>query len=262
VVVLAVAATVGVVVATSGGPSAAEPPAAPAGLRAQPHVCAAPLCERIETSVELTWSATSETIGSIEVLVDGAVVARIDPDTTRYEIHDPWIDRSYAVGVRAIGAAGAGPASTVQVRMPVPPPGDAQLEGSYRVRETVRRVTNLSAIEGMSHPAPGGEIANTWSFSAVCADDAGACASQWFRWGPLDHDGRRYEGTFRSRPAICAGGRRVPATTWMRLVVARGRAADGRWLVGRFRGVMTLRFTCPGGGGPSAGALRIEGRLA
>lgn len=261
VVVMAVAAAVGVVVATSGGPSTAVSPGAPRDLRARAHVCVAPTCERIETTVALAWTAPSGDAEMIEVLVDGSVLARLDPDTTGYEVHDLWIDRPYTFGVRAIGAEGASPVSALDVRTPVPPPEEAQLDGSYRVRETVRGATNLSTLEGMDNPLPGADVSTTWSFSASCDDDAGACPADWFRWGPLVNDGRRYEGTFRSQPASCSGGRRTPTTTRMRLVVERGEASGGRWFVGRFHGIMTLRFTCPGGGGTSAGVLQIEGRL-
>jgi hypothetical protein len=260
VVVMAVAAAVGVVVATSGGPSASGSPAMPGDLRARPDVCVAPTCERIETTVELTWAAPDRDVEAIEVLVDGSVLARLDPSVTGYEVGDLWIDRSYTFGVRAIGADGASPVSTVRVTTPVPPPEEAQLDGSYRVRETVRTAFNLSTLEGMDNPQPGSVAGNTWAFSALCADDAGACPANWFRWGPLVNDGRRYEGTFPSQPATCAGGRRTPTTTRMQLVVEGGRASGGLWFVGRFHGVMTLSFTCPGGG-RSAGVLLIEGRV-
>lgn len=259
-VVVAVAALVGVVVATSGEPSTARSPGAPTDLRARSHVCVAPECDRAGTTVALTWNAPDEDAEGIEVLVDGSVLARVGADTTRYDVRDLWIDRSYTVGVRAIGADGVSPTSTVRVRTPVPAPEEAQLDGTYRVRETVRSATNLSTIEGMHNPGPGSDITSTWAFSALCADGAGACAADWFRWGPLVNDGLRYEGTFRSRPATCVGGPRAPTTTRMRLAVERGRASAGRWIVGGFHGVMTLSFTCSGGGGRSTGVVRIEGR--
>jgi hypothetical protein len=260
VVVVAVAAAVGVVVATSGGPSTMEIPPAPGDLRARATVCVVPTCESIETTVALTWSPPDGDVATIEVLVDGSVLARLDPNATGYEVRDLWIDRSYTFGVRAVGADGASPESAVEVRTPVPPLEEAQLAGSYRVRATVRRAVNLSTLEGTANPHPGGELTSTWSFSALCAEDDGACSADWFRWGPLVNHGRRYEGTFRSQPARCSGGRTTPTTTGMRLVVERGLASGGRWFVGRFHGVMTLRFTCPGGGG-SVGVLLVEGRL-
>lgn len=254
-----VAAAVGVVVATSGGQSTPGPEA-PGGLRARSSVCAAPVCEGIETTVALTWNAPDDDIETVEVLVDGSVMARIDPSTTEYEIGDLWIDRSYTFGVRAVGADSASPTSEVRVRTPVPPGEEAQLDGPYRVRETVRRATNLSTLEGIDNPRPGTGTTSSWSFSASCADDAGACAAEWFRWGPLVNDGRRYEGSFRSRPAHCSDGHRTPTTTQMRLVVERGRASAGRWLVGGFRGLMKMSFRCPEVGGRSVGVLVIEAR--
>ncbi len=258
-VVTAVAAAVVVVVATSRGPSTARSPGAPADLRARSNVCVPPECDRLGTTVALTWSMPGGAQG-IEVLVDGSVLARLDPNTTRYEVHDLWIDRSYTVGVRAFGADGAGPPSAVLVRTPVPQPEDAQLDGSYRVRETVRSAINLSTIDGIRHPAPGSEVTSTWSFSALCGDGDGACAADWFRWGPLVNEGERYEGTFVSRSANCVGGGRTPTTTRMWVVVESGRASDGRWIVGRFHGVMNPSFTCPEGG-RSAGVVRIQGRV-
>jgi hypothetical protein len=260
VVVVAVAAGVAVVVATSGGPSTAGPPGAPGDLRARATVCVAPTCESIETAVALTWSAPDGDVAVIEVLIDGSVLARLGPNATGYEVPDLWIDRAYTFGVRAVGADGASPESSLEVTTPVPPPEEAQLDGSYRVRATVRRAINLSTLEGTANPHTGSELTSTWSFSALCDDEAGACSADWFRWGPLVHDGRRYEGTFRSQPARCSGGRTAPTTTGMRLVVERGLAVGGRWFVGRFHGVVTLRFTCPRVD-RSAGVLLLEGRL-
>jgi hypothetical protein len=260
-VVIAVAAAVGVVVATSGGPSAPGSPGPPGDLHARSQICIAPACERIETAVALSWSAPNGDVRTIEVLVDGSVLARVEPGTTGYQVRGLWIDRSYTFGVRAIGADGAGPTTTVRVTTPVPPLEEAQLDGAYRVRETVRSATNLSTLDGMDEPRHGSEVTSTWSFSALCADDAGACSVDWFRWGPLVNDARRYEARFQSRPATCSNGRRTLTTTRLRLFVDRGRASGGRWLVDRFHGTMDLSFTCPGGGGRSAGVLLIEGRV-
>jgi hypothetical protein len=259
-VVIAVAAAVGVVVATSGGPSAPRSPGPPGDLRASSQICAVPECERIGATVALSWSAPDGDVRTVEVLVDGSVLARVEPGTTGYQIRGLWIDRSYAFAVRAIGADGASPTRTVWVTTPVPSIEQAQLDGAYRVRETVRRATNLSTLDGIDDPRRGREMSGTWSFSAVCADDAGACPTDWFRWGPLANDGPVYEASFRSLPATCSDGRRTPTTTRLRLVVERSRAAGGRWLVDRFHGTMELSFTCPGGGGRSSGVLLVKGR--
>lgn len=259
VVVTVVAAVVGVVVATSGGPSTAEPEA-PESLRATSSVCAAPVCDWIETTVALAWRAPAGEVETIEVLIDGSVIARVDPGSTGYEVSDLWIDRSYTFGVRAIGADSTSRTTTLQVTTPVPPMEEAQLDGPFRVRETVRKATNLSALEGIDDPRPGADTTSTWSFSASCADDAGACAADWFRWGPLLNDGLRYEGSFRSRPATCSDGHRTPTTTRMRFVVEGARASAGRWLVDAFRGTMEMSFRCPEIGGRSVGVLAIEGR--
>jgi hypothetical protein len=259
-VVIAVAAAVGVVVATSGGPSAPGSPGPPGDLRASSQICAAPACERIEATVALSWSAPDGEVRTIEVLVDGSVLARVEPGTTGYQIRGLWIDRPYTFGVRAVGADGAGPTRTVSVTTPVPPLEEAQLDGAYRVRETVRSAIHLSTLDGIDDPRHGREVTNTWSFSALCAGDAGACSTDWFRWGPLVNDGRLYEASFRSRPATCSDGRRTPTTIRLRLVVDRGGASGGLWLVERFHGTMDVSFTCPGSGGRSAGSLLVEGR--
>lgn len=258
-VVMMVAAVVGVVAAGSRGPSTAPRPPAPEDLRARPHVCIPPACDRVGSGIALTWSTPDGDVEAIEVLVDGAVLARLGPTITWYEASDLWIGRSYSVGVRAVGPTGMSPTSALEVRMPVPGPEEAQLDGPYRVRQTVRSATNLSTLDGMHHPGPGSQTTSTWSFSSLCAQGAGACAANWFRWGPLRNDGTRYEGTFLSRPADCVGGPSTPTTTTMRLVVERGRPSAGHWIVGRFHGVMSVHFSCPGDS-PSAAELRIEGR--
>ncbi|MEO8292034.1 MAG: fibronectin type III domain-containing protein [Actinomycetota bacterium] len=259
VVVVAVAAGVGIVVATSGG-GAAVRSATPGDLHARSRMCVAPECEGVETSVALTWRTPDGDVDTIEILLDGSVVARVDPTATGYEVHDLWIDRTYLFGVRAIGADGVSPISLVEVRTPVPPLEEAQLEGSYRAWERVRRAVNLSTLEGLDRPHPGDVVRTTWSFASLCAADAGACPARWFSWGPLVNQGSRFEGSFRSRPASCADGRSTPTTTVMRLVTDRGRAVDGRWFVGRFHGTVTMSFTCPGGGGRSIGVLLVRGR--
>jgi hypothetical protein len=259
-VVIAVAAAVGAVVITSGGPSAPVSPGPPGDLRARSQICSAPACERIEATVALSWNAPDGDARTVEVLVDGSVLARVEPGATGYQIRGLWIDRSYTFGVRAVGADGAGPTTTVRVTTPVPPLEEAQLDGSYRVRETVRTASNLSTLDGLDDPRRGEQVTSTWSFSARCADDSGACSVDWFRWGPLINDGSRYEASFRSLPATCSDGRRTPTTTRLQLVVDRGRASGGRWVVDRFHGAMDLSFRCPGGG-PSTGTLLIEGRV-
>lgn len=257
-VVAAPLVAAGIVLAASDG-SAGGPPGPPGKLRAVTDVCSAPTCERIVTTVALSWTRPDGELEAFEIVRDGAVLVEAGPRAVTVEIDDLLIDRSYTFGVRAVGDGGTGP-TRVSVDTPVPPLAEAQLTGSYRVRERVRSATNLSGLEGIDDPRPGRTIANTWGFSSVCAGDAGACPTRWFSWGPLAHDQDRYDGSFHGRPARCAGGKKTPTTVEMHLVVERGRAADGRWLVGRFHGTTTVSFSCPEGGARSVGTLELEAR--
>jgi fibronectin type III domain protein len=233
---------------------------APPDLVATAGVCAAPDCERIEATVTLSWSSPGGDVDGFQILRSQRVLVNVGPDVTVYEIDGLRIEHSYVFGVRAVRAGETGRLRTARVRTPTPPLEEAQLTGSYRVRETVRSATNLAVVEGIDNPRPGSRVVNTWTFEALCEEQAGACPTTWFSFGPLENTATRYDGTFRSRPADCGGGR-TPTTTTMHLVASTGTALDGRWRVDRFRGTMRVRFGCPGGG-PSVGVLRVEGRAA
>lgn len=234
---------------------------APPDLTATARVCAAPTCERIEASVSLTWSAPDSDVDAYQVVRSTRVVETVPADVTEYDMANLHIDRTYIVGVRAVVGRRTGPTSTIEVRTPTPPLEEAQLTGSYRVRETVRSSMNLAAVEGIENPRPGSSAMNAWSFVALCEEQAGACATRWFSWGPLRNAGVSYDGTFRGRPATCDRGGRSLTTIEMHLVARSGTAVEDRWLVDRFQGTMRVGFTCPGGG-RSTGALRVQGRIA
>ena len=233
---------------------------APPGLTATPSVCSAPECERIEGVVALTWSSAGGDVEGYQILRSQRLLDTVGPDVSTYEVRALAIDHRYVFGVRAVRAGDPGAASTVTVRTPEPPLEEAQLHGAYRVRERVRSASNLSSVEGIDHPRPGRTTTNPWSFSVLCEDQAGACPTNWFEWGPIPVEGLRYDGAFRSRPATCGGGGQTPTTTRMRLVVSSARTVDGRWLVDRFHGVMHVAFRCPGAA-PSTGTLEVQGHM-
>jgi hypothetical protein len=241
--------------------SSSGPLEAPPDLTATASVCAAPACERIEASVSLSWSEPDGDVDGYQIVRSTRVVETVPADVTEYDMTNLHIDRTYVLGVRAVVGRRTGPTSTIEVRTPSPPLEEAQLTGSYRVRETVRSSTNLAAVEGIENPRPGRSVVNTWSFAALCEEQAGACATRWFSFGPLRNAGVGYDGTFRSRPATCDRGGRTPTTIEMHLVARSGTAVEDRWLVDRFQGTMRVGFTCPGGG-RSTGALRVQGRIA
>jgi hypothetical protein len=166
----------------------------------------------------------------------------------------------YVFGVRAVRGSQRGPTSTVEVRTPAPPLDEAQLAGVYRVRERVRRASHLASVEGIRHPRPGSSTVNMWTFAPACEPYAGACPTSWFSWGPLRNSGPRYDGTFRSAPASCAGARSSPTTTELHLTSVAARTIDGRWTVQRFRGSMRVTFRCAGGP-RSVGLLHVEGSV-
>lgn len=234
------------------------PPGGPEDVVVSARVCAAPECERIEAIVTLSWSPPDGEVDRYVVERDGGQILRLPASSTGLEVDGLQIDRSYRFGVRAMGGGTTGPVVEVRVRTPTPPLEQAQLTGTYRVRETVRRATNLAAVEGIEHPRPGSEGRNTWSFDAVCADQAGACPTNWFTWGPLQDRGTRYDGTFRARPASCGSGGTAPTTTEMHLTISHAETVEGRWIADRFRGTMRVSFHCPGG--RSLGVLAVDGR--
>jgi hypothetical protein len=239
--------------------SSSGPLEAPADLTATAEACAAPDCERQQAIVTLRWSQADDGVDVVEIIRSGGVLEVVEPDVTSHEIVGLRLDHPYVFGVRAVRAGEPGPASTVEVHTPVPPLREAQLAGTYRVRERVRSATNLSSVEEIANPRPGSTAVNTWTFAALCDDQAGACPTKWFTWGPLQDRGRGYEGTFRSEPARCAGGGLAATTTQMHLVVLSGRAIQGRWRVDRFRGTMRIDFACPGDR-RSMGVLQVDGR--
>ena len=239
--------------------SSSGPLEAPADVTATAEACAAPDCERQQAIVTLRWSQVDDAVDVVEIIRSGRVLEIVEPDVTMREIVGLRLDHPYVFGVRAVRGGESGPASTVEVHTPVPPLREAQLAGTYRVRERVRSATNLSTVEEIANPRPGSTTVNTWTFAALCDDQAGACPTRWFTWGPLQDDGRRYDGSFRSEPASCAGGGLTPTTTQMHLVVLSGRTIQGRWRVDRFRGTMRIAFACPADG-RSMGVLQVDGR--
>ena len=259
VAAVAVVALVGAgIVIASTAQRTSGPPGAPRDLIASAGVCAAPECERIEAIVTLSWSSPDGQVDRYVVEREGDPVGRLPSSSTRFESRGLQVGRSYTFGVRAIGAGTDGPTSEVRVRTPTPPLEEAQLTGPYRVRETIRRARNLAAVEGIANPTPGRSGRNAWRFEVLCADQAGACPTNWFRWGPLVNRGARYDGTFRAQPASCAGGGTAPTTTEMHLVVSSADTVGGRWIADRFSGTIRVSFHCPGG--RSAAILRVEGR--
>ena len=170
--------------------SSSGPLEAPADLTATAEACAAPDCERQQAIVTLRWSQVDDDVDVVEILRSGRVMEVVEPDVTTREIVGLRLDHPYVFGVRAVLGNESGPASTVKVRTPVPPLREAQLAGTYRVRERVRSATNLSSVEGIANPRPGSTTVNTWTFEALCDDQAGACPARWFTWGPLRDDGR------------------------------------------------------------------------
>jgi len=233
---------------------------APADLTATAEACVAPDCERQQAIVRLRWTRVDDAaVDVVEILRSGHVMEVVEPDVTTRDIVGLRLDHPYVFGVRAVRGNESGPASTVEVHTPVPPVHEAQLTGAYEVHERVRSATDLSSVEEIANPRPGSTAVNMWTFSAVCDDQAGACPTRWFRWGPLRADGRRYAGAFRSEPASCAGGGQARTTTQMHLVVLSARTVQSRWRVDRFRGTMRVAFACPGRG-RSMGVLQVEGR--
>jgi hypothetical protein len=244
-----------------GDRSSTAPLVAPTDLAATGRVCAAPECERIEASVTLSWSPPDGDLDAYRILRSRHVVETVPPDVTSYTMAGLRVDRSYLVGVQAVAGGHTGPTSSIEVRTPEPPLEEAQLTGAYRVRETVRSAANLAGVEGIHNPRPGSSTVSTWSFTVLCDDQAGACATKWFAFGPLRNRGTRYDASFRGRPATCTQGGRTPTTIEMHLDATSGTVVAGRWLVDRFGGTMHVGFACPGGG-RSTGTLRLEGRIA
>ena len=239
--------------------SSSGPLRAPLDLIATADACGAPDCERLQATVTLSWSPVDERAEVVEILRAGRVMEILEPDVTTREIVGLRLDHSYVFGVRVVRGNDHGPASTVEVRTPTPPLQEAQLTGSFRVRERVRSARKVSSVEEIDNPRPGSSTVNDWSFTAVCSVDAGACPTRWFTRGPLHNDGRRYDGTFRGEPATCGDGTRTATTTQMHLEVLSARTIQGRWQVDRFRGTLRVTFACPGEG-RSAALLQVDGR--
>jgi len=255
-IAVVVLVAVGIVVASTAQRSSG-PPGAPRDLTAAAAVCAT-ACERIEAVVTLSWSPPEGAVDRYVVERDGEQIGRLPPSTTRFESNGLLIGHAYTFGVWAVGDGVDGPISEVRARTPTPPLEEAQLTGTYRMRETVRRASNLSTLEGIANPVPGSTGTNTWSFDVVCAAQAGACPTDWFSWGPLKNRGMHYDGTFRGRRASCAEGGTTPTTTEMHLVVSHADVIGSRWIADRFAGSMRVSFGCRGG--RSIGVLRVEGR--
>jgi hypothetical protein len=257
VVVLAVIAGVAYL-ATTGGADAA--PGAPRGFDAAVDLCATPACDRITVTVALTWQAPEGgSVTGYEVLEDGALIDRLQADTTSFTVRGLDIGQQYTFGVQAMGPGGTGPATEASVETPTPPLAESQLDGSYGVTMRVRSVRNISSFLGIDNPRLGSTSNTRWSFAATCGADQGACPVRWFGRGPIPPKGRGYAGSFQDDAATCAGSGKTPVTATMNVVTVDAKADGPRWLVQRFHGTFAVEFDCPGAGGISRGVVEVDG---
>jgi hypothetical protein len=239
--------------AVTRGPSG--PPDAPGDVRATANTCAPPKCKRIAVSATVTWSApsTGSTVTGYAVLRDGqALPSTIAAGTTRYQDATINLGQQYEYQVVAHSGHGDSPASAqVVAKVPLPPLGDAQLTGAYRVKLTLESSSNIDEVEGIKNPSPGDTRSETWVFSISCAADAGACPTAWnSRKPPLRPRGLKYSGSVRSVSALCGSGSsavRAPSYSIMRLKVTRASELGDSWTVASFVGTYAVSFSCPGG---------------
>lgn len=256
-----VVAIVGAFLASSIGgnsPSAISPPRRP---RAKAAACGPPRCDRLRTTVTLTWSGGSD-VSSYTIDRNGTPLSTpsLDATSTTFTDDTAVLGATYDYVVVAHGSNGAVASSPpVHVKVPVPPVAAAQLDGTYRVQLTVTKASNFSRLEGIVKPRPGDRRKTTWNFLASCGAPQGACPTTWDTVGTIRPSGRTYSGSFTGGHADCHPGS-VPVHFSMRLTVHHAQAAGGSWLVSAIEGTYSVTFTCRGG--PSIGELRVVGRAA
>jgi hypothetical protein len=231
---------------------APEPPSPPANVTAEPFRCSDP-CRSLEASITVRWSVPTqggEPTG-YAVVRDGVPLpnaGQVDVVATSFTDRSVTFGERYEYQVLALGSQGPSPRSAVvSVRLPSPPATNAQLSGEYDVRLTVRDARALSSILGIERPKPDTTGTDRWTFEPQCVAPRSVCP---VRWEGLDgrlvpHD-RSWTGTVAGPDARCGGGTRVHAPTRFRLETTGALGVDDAWVVGSFRGFVTVSFHCPG----------------
>jgi hypothetical protein len=236
----------------------------PVGLEASAEACGAP-CDRIVPNVTLTWAASEAgaSASGYRVLRDGAPLGA-DLDATQLTFVDETVTLGQSYGYQVVATSDDGdspPSTAATATVPTPPDDTAHLDGVYRVELTVRSANQIGAAFGIEDPLPGKRDVDRWSFESTCADDEGACPSEWSKLeGLIVQDGPRWQGTVQGLPAKCGRDGRTPAPIEVDLKAVDLGVVDAAWKVTSFRGSATVSFRCPGF--PSASAtVEVTGSL-
>lgn len=242
------------------------PPEAPGGLEAVSDLCLPPQCEAFTPTIELSWTApaTGDPVTGYSILRDGETFTneRIGPGRSSFVDESVLMDGAYTYEVVAHSESGSSPASDeAAARLPEPPLRLAQLDGSFTIRYTVTRATNLGSFLGIRNPKPGDRTTFEQRVYSVCAAGEAACPTKWMLGAqPLRPKGLTYRGSFVDETkARCFGGDRAPVRVRIMLKVSDADVSGGAWVVTAFSGTYGISFRCPGAL-VSVGSLSMRAR--
>ena len=229
------------------------PPEAPARLQAIADLCLPPQCDAFTPTIELSWSApsTGDPVTGYSIMRDGDTLTneRLGPGQTSFVDESVLMDRAYTYEVVAHSESGNSPASGgADAQLPEPPLRLAQLDGSFRVRYTVKHATNLGNFFGIRNPKPGESTTFDQRVYSVCASGEAACPTRWILGAqPLRPNGLSYRGSFvEEAKARCFGGDRAPVRVRIALQVSDAAVTGEAWVVTAFSGTYSISFRCPG----------------
>lgn len=229
-----------------------ELPPPPTGLTAAARTCAPPECDRLVSTVILTWNAPGDpAITGFRVVRDGSPIpggSDLPVASTEYVDQQVTAGERHSYVVVTAGPDGiSAPSNGVEAQAPLPPLRAAQLRGIYEVTLVVRRATNLKSLSGIPSPRPGEHRTTTWGFQPLCEADEGACPAGWTgRSGMLRARGVVWSGRLFGPEASCADGRREPSPIVVRLEARDAAMVAGTWSVVGFTGMYSVGFHCRG----------------
>lgn len=178
------------------------------------------------------WSLTTGVADSIEVTRDGIRMELLTGGEVRFVDSDVIPGSRYTYEVTALAGSQRSQPQALPARTPVPPIGEARLDGSFRVVFVVLE----STLAGQQGNAP-----ERWEFEPVCPD--GPCdtrlraAEDGFSVRLAYFPARgRYEGLGVEKGGFRCDGVPNDARTHLMFRVLRARVIDGAWTASKLTG--------------------------
>jgi hypothetical protein len=235
---VAVIAILGVVLALAN--NGGDDGSATGSSSPSPVPVAAPHGVQVDASgfkVVVTWApAEGGPVARYLVSRGGSVVARLDPDTTRWVDDDVIPETGYSYTVAAVGSDGTSATTRIVARTTTAPLATARLQGTFNVH------IHATSHYGFSNfSAENGNLG--WRLVPTCSKDP--CDTKLtdlhqkdFRM-TLVRSGASYHGTATVYAHVRCSGTPVASSFTIAVHLTDAGSANGRWVGTRIEGTMT-----------------------